>query len=103
VRPGVQRLELQLECRRSNANFMKADRGAEGLRLAPRAMELTLILDGALYDPNGPHKRGDLLVFDETCDFTTHSCKQKGGFYMVVSSAPQVSALHRFLNHLMRI
>lgn len=103
VRPGVQRFELSLECKQSKTNFLKAERGVEAPRMAPRAMELTLILDGALYDQAGPHKRGDLVVMDETCRNLGTSCRQKGGFYMVVTSGPQVSGLGRLIQHLMRL
>lgn len=87
--PGVERFELSLECRQSKTSFMKAQRGIETPRLAPRAMELTLVLDGALHDRAGTHKRGDLVIIDETCPNLGTSCQRQGGFYMVVTSRPQ--------------
>jgi putative transcriptional regulator len=89
MRPGVERFELSLECRQSKTNFLKAQRGIEAPRLAPRAMELTLVLDGALHDRAGTHKVGDLIIIDEDCSHLGTSCQRNGGFYMVVTSRPQ--------------
>ncbi len=101
VRPGVQSFELSLECRQSKTRFLKAGRGVESPRMAPRAMELTLILDGALMDETGVHKRGDLVIMDETCRHAATSCDRQGGFYMVVTSAPtHFSGLHQLLHSL---
>lgn len=103
IRPGVQSLELHLECPQSKTRFLKAEKGTQAPRFARRAMELTLILDGALYDETGQHKRGDLVIADETCKGAATSCKQRGGFFMVVSSAPiHVGGLQRLLDFLMR-
>lgn len=102
IRPGVQSFELHLECRQSKTQFLKAEKGVQAPRFAPRAMELTLILDGALYDETGSHKRGDLVIFDETCKGAATSCQQRGGFYMVVSSAPQINGLQRLIDYLIR-
>ncbi len=103
IRPGVQSFELHLECRQSKTQFLKAEKGVQAPRFAPRAMELTLILDGALYDETGQHKRGDLVIADETCKGAATSCRQQGGFYMVVSTAPvHIGGLQRLLHFLMR-
>jgi putative transcriptional regulator len=104
VRPGIQSFELSLECRQSKTRFLKAARGTQAPRMAPRAMELTLVLDGALMDETGTHKRGDLVIMDETCRHAATSCDRQGGFYMVVTSGPaQYSGLHRLLHTLLRI
>lgn len=106
VRPGIESFELHLECRRSHAQFLKAERGVQAPPQAPRGMELTLILDGALADETGHYKRGDLVIIDETCRHlhkTATSCTRHGGFYMVVSPGGELSGLNRFLQHLFRI
>lgn len=105
IRPGVQSYELHLECRRSHTHFLKAERGVEAPRFAPpRGLELTLILDGALADDTGVHKRGDLVIADEDCTAHHHACKNKGGFYMIVSSSPaRTSGLQQLLHTLFRI
>ena len=102
VRPGLQSFEVALECRESKTRFLKAGRGIEAPRLAPRGMELTLVLDGALTDETGIHRRGELLIIDETCRRLGTSCDRQGGFYMVVTSGPQISGLERLIQHLIR-
>ncbi|MGB4057433.1 MAG: ChrR family anti-sigma-E factor [Alphaproteobacteria bacterium] len=101
LRPGIEGLELTLECRQSRTRFLKAERGVKTPCPPQRGMELTLVLDGALMDETGMYKRGDLVIVDETIHHQPISCERQGGFYMVVSSTP-TGGLHRLLNSLFR-
>ncbi len=106
LRPGIESFKLTLECRQSHAQLLKAARGVQAPPQSPRGMELTLILDGALTDETGSYKRGDLVVLDENCRHlhqAATSCKRQGGFYMVVSSGPEISGLNRLLHSLLRL
>ncbi len=100
---GVKGFDLALECKESKARFLRADKGVRAPPQASRGMELTLVLDGALADETGLYQRGALVIADERHRRPATSCCDRGGFYMVVSSAPApVGSLHRLLNSLFR-
>lgn len=102
ARPGIEIIDLPLQCRQSAAKFMKATPAAH-LREQKRRMQITLVLDGAFVDEYGSYRRGELVIIDEDMPCDPHACNSKGGVYMMVtSSTPQLTGMQRLLHSLFR-
>ena len=98
--PGMRAINLELDCKKSTARFMKAKPGCKSPHHSHGDMEITLVLDGSFHDETGHYKRGDLVVTDEdTHHHTPIACPEQGCLCFVVTSAPvKLTGIARLLN-----
>lgn len=97
--PGLKTLDMDLECKRSTARFLKVDPGMKTPHHKHAGLEITLVLDGAYNDETGVYKRGDLVVADDTIEHQPVACPKLGCTCMVVSSAPiKLTGIKSILN-----
>ena len=88
VFPGMAAYDIQLECDKSKARFMKAKPGLKSPHHHHRGIEITLVMDGAFEDETGAYSVGDMIVTDENTDHTPVACEKMGCTCLVVTSAP---------------
>lgn len=101
---GFEKLDVELDCRKSHAQFMKAAPAAASPEHSHGGIEITLVLDGSISDEYGHYKRGDLVITDERTTHKVTACPQSGCTCFVVSSAPiKLTGIASILNPFLRV
>lgn len=103
--PGIQYIDLPLECKKSKVQLIKAAPGKKAPEHKHEGLEITLLLDGAMYDNEQKYSVGDLIVHDsETHAHSPVACVENGCVCLTVSTNPmRLTGLGRFLNPLIRM
>lgn len=88
LRTGIEIFDLDLPCRRSHAQCLKAAPDIAMPQHRESDVEITLVIEGSMTSECGHYRRGDLLVIDHTTPYAQRACPNTGGIYMIVNSTP---------------
>lgn len=87
--PGIEFVSLPLPCKKSKAHIIKASPGSVAPKHAHGGLEITLLLDGSMYEEGERYTVGDLIIHDaDTPPHSPQACEQQGCVCLTVSSAP---------------